>query len=323
MSFNKYIGHPSQLMGVEEYRLIGSKGDGMRLMTVRNASGLEVTVSPDRACDISRVIFKGSNMNYISATGYVAPAYYDSTGTNWLKSFNGGFLTTCGLTAVGAPCVDEGEALPLHGSIANTPCEHVFWFEDDESFTITAETDDSVQFGDKMHMTRRIRIAKESNTIELTDRIENRSDRRTPLMVLYHMNMGYPLLSEKSEVTVNSVRVEPRNGHAAEDLGTWDKMLEPTPGFEEQCYYHYFGESAKAGIYNPDINKGLVIEFDPKVLDTLTEWKMMGIRDYVLGLEPGNCTPDGRDVLRREGRLRFLEPGAEAEFSFRVVFYEK
>ena len=38
----------------------------------------------------------------------------------------------------------------------------------------------------------------------------------------------------------------------------------------------------------------------------------MGKTDYVLGLEPGNCTPDGRDVLRREGTLPFLAAGESA-----------
>ena len=34
----------------------------------------------------------------------------------------------------------------------------------------------------------------------------------------------------------------------------------------------------------------------------------MGKTDYVLGLEPGNCTPDGRDILRKNGTLKFLQP---------------
>jgi hypothetical protein len=29
---NKYIGHESQIYGVEEHRIIGGKGDGMRLL---------------------------------------------------------------------------------------------------------------------------------------------------------------------------------------------------------------------------------------------------------------------------------------------------
>ena len=31
MDKKAYIGHPSQLCGVEEVRLVGGKGDGMRL----------------------------------------------------------------------------------------------------------------------------------------------------------------------------------------------------------------------------------------------------------------------------------------------------
>lgn len=52
-----YIGHPSQLCGVEEHRLVGGRGDGMRLLQVRNGKGLEFTVSADRCADISRLSF--------------------------------------------------------------------------------------------------------------------------------------------------------------------------------------------------------------------------------------------------------------------------
>ena len=45
---NRYLGHPSQLYGVEEHRLVGGKGDGMRLFEIRNGRGLELTVSADR-----------------------------------------------------------------------------------------------------------------------------------------------------------------------------------------------------------------------------------------------------------------------------------
>ena len=117
---NPYIGHDSQIYGIEEHRLVGGKGDGMRLYEVNNGKGLMMTVSPDRNGDITRLRYKGINLSYMSPCGYVAPAYYDSIGSNWLGSFTAGFLTTCGLQAVGSPCQDEGEELPLHGSIGNT-----------------------------------------------------------------------------------------------------------------------------------------------------------------------------------------------------------
>ncbi len=72
-------------------------------------------------------------------------------------------------------------------------------------------------------------------------------------------------------------------------------MLPPQPVFEEQCYYHSFEGQGSAAIFNPRIGQGLEITFDAERLKYFTEWKMMGQRDYVLGLEPGNCTPDGRD----------------------------
>ena len=323
MKINPYIGHNQQICGVEEVRLVGGKDDGMRLLQLRNAKGLEMTVSADRCADISRLNFKGDNMGYFSANGYVAPSYYDQPGTGFLKSFTAGFLTTCGLTAVGSPCTDDGEELPLHGTIGNTPCERIWWTEDDDNLYIHAEINDSGVFARKLHMTRVITVSKAENAFTITDTVENRGDAKSPVMILYHMNMGYPLLSENSVVEVNSVSVAPRTAHAAKDLDTWHKMLPPTPGFEEQCYFHSFEKDGCASIYNPDINKGLRITFDAKQLEYFTEWKMMGYRDYVLGLEPGNCHPDGRDVMRQQGKLKFLEPGESVTYEVNVTLYEK
>lgn len=320
---NPYIGHNSQLCAAEEVRLVGGKGDGMRLLQIRNAAGLEMTISADRCADISRLIFKGDNMGYFSPNGYVAPTYYDEPGAGFLKSFTAGFLTTCGLTAVGSPCTDEGEDLPLHGTIGNTPCERIWWDEDDGTIYIHAIVNDSGIFARKLMLKRTIAVSKAAGTFTITDTVENQGDTVSPVMILYHMNMGYPLLSENSVVEIPSISVKPRNDHAAKDLDTWHKMLPPTPGFEEQCYFHSFANEGKASIYNLDIHKGLTISFDSKSLDYFTEWKMMGYRDYVLGLEPGNCHPDGRDVMRKEDKLKFLLPGETITYKVTVTLYEK
>ena len=139
MAYSNYLGHESQVSGVEEHRLVGGKGDGMRLFEVRNGHGLEAVVSADRCADLSRLTFKGYNLGYFSPCGYVAPAYYDKEGSNFLKSFTAGFLTTCGLTAVGSPCEDAGEQLPLHGTIATTPAEHIWWHRTPDALEVEAE----------------------------------------------------------------------------------------------------------------------------------------------------------------------------------------
>ena len=316
---NPYIGHESQLYGVEEHRLVGGKGDGMRLYEINNGKGLELTVSPDRCADIARLRYRGINMSYFSPCGYVAPAFYQATGTNWLKSFTAGFLTTCGLEAVGSPCEDGGELLPLHGTIANTPSEHSYFCQEGEELVVRAVTKDEVLFARKLRLTRELRVSTQKNEFVITDVIENTGDTTQPFEILYHMNMGYPLLDEDSVITVPSAQVEPRDDHAAEDLANWSKAIKPEAGHQERCYYHKFSdENGKASIYQPKLGQGLEITFNAKELDGFVEWKMMGVRDYVMGLECGNCYPDGRDVMRRKGMLKFLAPGEQKKYQVKV-----
>ena len=182
MGYSAYLGHPSQLCSVEEVRLQGGKGDGMRLLQIRNAAGMELTISADRCADISRLIFKGDNMGYFSPCGYVAPSYYDDRGDGFLKSFTAGFLTTCGLTAVGSPCVDAGETLPLHGTIGNTPCDRLWWTEDENNLYIHAEISDSRIFARKLHLSRVITVSKNESWFTVTDTVENQGDTESPII---------------------------------------------------------------------------------------------------------------------------------------------
>jgi len=316
---NPYIGHPSQLYGIEEHRLVGGKGDGIRLIEVNNGKGLEMTLSPDRNLDISRLRAKGINLSYMSPCGYAAPAFYESTGANFLKTFTAGFLTTCGLQSVGTPCTDDGEELPLHGSIGNTPAEWVAWREEEDALVINSITRDETIFGRKLVLEREIRVSLEDNSFTFKDCITNTGDRKEPVEVLYHMNMGYPLLDEESIVEIPATEVLARDENAENYIDSALTMEKPTAGYQERCYYHVFGgHEGKASIYQPKIGIGLTISFDPENLDGFVEWKMMGIRDYVLGLECGNCYPDGRDVMRETEMLKFIEPGESLEYQFKV-----
>lgn len=319
---NPYIGHETQYYGIEEHRLVGGKGDGMRLLEINNGNGLEATISLDRNADISRLRFKGMNLNYFSPCGYVAPAYYESAGTNWLKSFTAGFLTTCGLQAVGNPCTDMGEDLPLHGSIANTPTDKMIWYEEDDKLIVKTRTIDETIFGRKLRLNRTFTFPIGVNEFTFSDTIENTGVKEEPFEILYHMNMGYPLLDEDSIVKIISDEITPRNEHAAEDIENCLKMEKPTAGYEERCYYHKMTADGYAAIYQPKKGIGLEILYDANDLDCFVEWKMMGIRDYVLGLECGNAYPDGRDVMREQGILKFLQPGEKKTYSVTIKMME-
>lgn len=305
-----YVGHDSQLYGVEEHRLCGGKGDGMRLFQVNNGRGLMFTISADRGGDISRLYFDGKNMGFFSPCGYVSPQYHDDCGLGFLKSFTAGFLTTCGLTAVGSPCSDDGEELPLHGTIANTPAENVGHWVEDNCIHVKLTVRDAKLFGRKLILTREYICPLDRDEIVMKDTVKNIADEETPYMILYHFNMGYPLLSENSKLTIKNKGVAPRNETSS--LGIDKAMIveKPQSGFEEQCFYYDMTEGV-ASIYNPDIKTTLSLNYDIEELPFFTEWKLMQKGEYVLGLEPGNCTPDGRDVMRKEGKLSFLKPGEE------------
>lgn len=318
----EYIGNELQIYGVTEMRLTGGKADGMRMLSVRNGGGLEFEISLDRCGDISRISFKGDNMGYFAPCGYVSPKYYDNVGNGFLKSFTAGFFTTCGLTAVGSPCVDGDEELPLHGTISNTPCESFCHYIENDEIHIKLTVREASLFAYKLVLEREYVCPLFGNEIRLTDRIKNIGSEDTPLEVLYHCNMGYPLLSENAEVTIPSLDVKPRNDHAREGIESCLKLEKPQRGYEEKCYYHTLSGNTCVSIYNKDINKGLNIKYDTSELPFFTEWKMMGEYEYVLGLEPGNCLPDGRDVMRAKGSLEFLKPDEEKIHNIKFEFTE-
>lgn len=320
---SSYIGHETQVRGIEEHRLIGGKGDGMRLYEVVNGKGMELSVLPDRSGDISRLKYKGMNMSYMSPCGYVGPAYFGNEGTNWLASFTAGYLTTCGLESVGSPCVDQGEELSLHGSISNQPAQHSYWIEEEDNYRIFFYINDEVIFGRKLRLIRELEVSKLENRFTIKDLIQNRGDKEEPIEILYHMNIGYPLLDEDSILEIPSDRVIARDAHAQEDIENWKTIEKPTNGYIERCYYHQFdSENGSATIVQPKLKMGLQILFSSKELDGFVEWKMMGKRDYVLGLECGNCYPDGRDVMRKKGMLKFLAPGEEKQYTVTVNLFD-
>ncbi|MCI8274303.1 MAG: aldose 1-epimerase family protein [Lachnospiraceae bacterium] len=324
MVHRSYYGHDTQFYGVEEHRLVGGRGDGMRLFQVRNGSGLEFTVSADRAADISRISYKGVNMNYMGCAGYVAPAYYDEPGFGFLKSFTCGFLTTCGLQNIGAPGMDGDVSCPLHGTVSNLPADRIYYTEEDGKIRINAKINDMEIFKQKLSLNRTISCEYGKNILKISDTVKNEGSADEPLLLLYHMNLGYPLLSEHARLAVSSDLVIPRDDHAAKDLDTWDKMLSPVPNFQEQCYYHEFEENSPcAKIWNSDVNVGLAIRWDKSQIPYMTEWKMMGERDYVLGLEPCTNKLEGRAVLRENGALHFIKPGEIRRFGLEVEFFDR
>jgi hypothetical protein len=305
---------------------------GVRAALVQTGSGLEFTVLLDRAMDIGPATFYGIPLAWQSGTGPAHPSRYEADGLNWLRTFHGGLVALCGLTQAGygADNVDPhtGESLGLHGRIGAIPARDVAIdrIVTDESIVLRLRgTMDEIRlFGHKLHLARAIEVRAGSAEIRLTDQVRNSGGSAAPLMVLYHCNFGWPLVSPGAEMTSPAARIEPRDEAAAEGLADWNQMGRPVAGYREQVFWHYLDRtagSATACIWNPALSLGVALDFNPQELGFLTQWKQMGFGDYTLGIEPGNCQPVGQVAAREQGTLFMLPPGESVSFhlTIRVV----
>lgn len=322
-----YAGDLAQLFEVREFTFCGGRATGTRGILIANGAGMELTLLPDRALDLYSLKYGGKNLGYLAPAGVVAPAYYDRHGDNWLKSYGGGFLATCGLSNIGRPCEDEGEVLGLHGELANTPAEQLSvstaMVNGAPVATISGTMRTAALFGGNLSLRRTVTVGWGINEVSITDVICNEGFTTRPYQTLYHFNMGYPLLSETARLSLPSLRTTPRDAHAAEFLQSCLQITPPADGYKEQCYYHDLAADetgfATASIENPAQHLAARIRFDKRALDHFVQWKMFGKGDYALGLEPCNSTIDGRADARANGSLKFLAPGASVTHRLAVA----
>jgi galactose mutarotase-like enzyme len=312
-----YIGNLSQLGGTRHYNLSDGPGLNMRAIDVNTGSGLTYTVLPDRGMDISFASFKGTNLVYITPNGETHPAFYEPEDLGWLRTFTGGLLTTCGLTWLGPPVKDGDEELGLHGRYSTIPAKLVAdlsqWTGEDYLIKLRGTTEEARLFGTRMRLEREISSIVGSNSLTIKDTVTNFGYRKTPYTILYHINIGYPMLSEDARLVIDPVETVPATEIAASAISEFRSFTRPQPGFFEHVFYHKLkaepnGDS-KVRLENKKIGIALEIKYNNKQLPYLTQWKMMGQGDYVLGLEPCNVPTRNRVMLREQGLLKYLEAG--------------
>ncbi len=326
----KYVGNTDQLFKVMKVKMEEGRAKSVELLDVLDASGLQFDVNISRGMDIPYLNFKGKNIGFISPCGVVAPEYFDDKELGFLKSFTAGFLTTCGLKTVGSPNEYEGKSYGLHGNYSNTPASNFSYkIVENESeapyLEINGYVEDAMIFDDKLSLNRNIRCYYKEKKITISDRVTNEGYKKALHMILYHCNIGYPILSPNSEVYIPSNTVIPRNDYSRAGLNEWMLTQEPDPDYQEMCYYHTLtpdnDNHAVAAIFNPDINMGIAIDVDLSTLNYFVQWKMMGAKDYVMGLEPANSTIDGIEDAINNGSAKYLDALESVEYhlEFRIL----
>ena len=314
------VGEINQLGGVRIMRLEDGRGEGVRLIEARTGTGFRFNVLPSRGMDVSFAEYKGIPLSWRSCTGDVSPAFYEPEGDEWHRLFYGGMVITCGLSNVGPSCVDQGEQLGRHGRISATPAESVYadgrWEGDEYHFTIQGRMKQATFWGENLTLTRRIHSRLGASSLKIEDEVENHGFDAAPLMFLYHVNIGFPLLDEESEILIPSRKTGSMDANVA--AGDFRKFHTPLPNSPSQVFYHEAISDpdgmVTAALINERLPLGLYLRYNKDQLKNLVQWKMLGQGAYVVGIEPANCHVEGRAAERERGTLEFLPPGDKRQF---------
>jgi hypothetical protein len=318
------VSNPAQVGGIETSVLDNGPGRGNRIAWINTGSGLRFKVVIDRAMDIMEAFYKQYGLAWISHPGITIPNQHANTGMEWLRSFGGGLLTTCGLSHVGGPESDAFGDRGLHGRISNLPAELVSILQPDilkgkMDMSITGIARETSVFGPSLEIKRTISATLGQARISILDEVRNAGNQPAPHMILYHCNFGWPLVDEGSELLWSGDWKSRGNegddkifraGHdfrkclppQADHGGTGEAcaFIEPEADDRGDCI---------CGLHNPKLNLSFRIRFRKDELPWLCNWQHWGRGEYVTALEPCTSPPVGQKKAREQGDLIQLEPG--------------
>jgi Domain of unknown function (DUF4432) len=308
------VGSLAQVARVDAFTETDGPARGARRLRVVNGGGLEFDVHPDRALDIGAATFDGVPLAWLSSTGIGSPQLYEPEGRGWLRTFGGGLLTTCGLDTFGPPADDEDGVAGMHGRVGAIPAHLTGAQATTERVSVSGTVRQTAVFAENLLLDRRITSEVGSSAFAVEDTVTNEGSGTSPHMVLYHVNLGWPLLDDGAVVEIPHVTVRPRDPDAEEGFGRQYDIGAPVRGFREQVYIHEAGPQRYASVTNKQRGLRFTLRFS-ETLPAVFEWKMTAPQHYVLGLEPAN-TPEigGRAAARASGLLPRLEPGQTVRY---------
>jgi hypothetical protein len=336
-SWKDKISHSSQLGGIETSILDNGLAKGTRIAWINTGTGLRFKVVLDRGMDIVDAFYNEHSLAWISHNGVTSPQPFSDEGIDWLKTFSGGLLTTCGLSNVGGPNEDEYGKRGLHGRISNIPAEIESIIQPDPllgkmEMSITGILKESTVFGANLELRRTISCTLGESIIRINDEIINRGNTKVPVMVLYHVNFGYPLVDEgakivwegdwkardaKSEeifIDSNDFKTCPPALSAHDATGEAAAFIEMTSDKDGYC---------NCGIQNDKIGLHVNLKYQKNQLPAFCNWQHWGKGEYVTGLEPGTNLPIGQKQAREDRTLQFLEPfetkSINLEFNISII----
>ena len=338
-------GSLSQFAGVRLMELGDGVERGVRVLEFRTGSGLRFTVLVDRAFDIGDCDYRGAAIGWHSPTGFRHPGLHEYEGEGglaWLRSFSG-LLMTCGLDHVLFMESEDAShyhyphrknaSHSLHGRISTTPGRLLsygeLWDEDECILFCEGLMQQSAVFGEDLHLQRRIESRMGSNEITIRDRVVNHGFYRTPHMLGYHINVGYPVVDEGTRY-VAPIKQVTWTSHAhsyhAQNVG-YCRFPKPQINFREQVWQHSMLADADGKVPvallndNFDRGKGIgfLVEVSQSEFPCQMEWQHFQEGGYAVGIEPFTNHVLGKAFAQERNELIWLDHGEERSYTTKLT----
>ncbi|PWJ59657.1 uncharacterized protein DUF4432 [Dyadobacter jejuensis] len=327
------IGNSHQLGGIETSVLDNGAGRGTRIAWINTGTGLRFKVVLDRAMDIADAHYNQHNLAWLSHGGVTSPAPFSDKGIDWLRTFGGGLLTTCGLSHVGGPESDAFGDRGLHGHISNIAAEIESVVQPDPrqgqyEMRITGVMRETKPFGPSLELRRTISATLGKAEIRIDDEVINRGNTPAPHMLLYHFNFGWPLVDEGTKILWEG-KWFPRMGAENAQIFREGQDFKTCPGpiadhlgaGEEVALIDVEADErghCVAGLHNERLGLGVTLHFEKEQLPWLANWQHWGQDEYVTAIEPTTHPLTGQAKAREDESLIFLAPGARKAYSLRL-----
>jgi hypothetical protein len=241
-------------------------------------------------------------------------------------------MCRCGLESNGPPEFDDAGRLlrPLHGRIANTPAHRVELVVNEGigQIALRGVVDESRFHFQSLRLTTSITTSLRSNEFSWSDEVENIGGRVATMQMLYHFNVGQPLLKPGARIYAPIAMVAPLTKVAAEaGIDTWNIMPPPRRGSAEQVYVAELVaddvRDTQVIVAGLEDEEAVSLRFNKRVLPCFTLWRNTPSEadGYVVGLEPGTNFPNPRTFEQQQGRVVPLQAGEKWHATVTVAWH--
>lgn len=309
---------------------VGGRSDGVEIVSI-DTSVAVIYVLPTRGMAIWNIQCGATRFGWDSPVdGPVHPSLvptHDPSGLGWLEGFDE-LLVRCGLESNGAPEFEDNGALkfPLHGRIGNLPADGLQIEYDEVSgrLELIADLRESRLFFSNLRLQSRLRVHAGSTTVEILDDVTNDSSTAAEMQLLYHINVGTPVLDSGTTLLAPIDELAPKDSLSAGEIDQWNEYGEPESGYKERVYFAKLraDESNLTAVMlkNADESTAFAVTYGTKTLPRFVLWKNTShaADGYVTGLEPATNYPNTRSYESSQERVVTLEPEETASFRLKL-----